>query len=61
MVEGTDPTLRRIPLGLKSRVSAITNLEKGEKPDPLSYSQDEANLWNKETRWTSKLTKKIKR
>ena len=35
---GTDPTPRRIPLGSKSRVGTLTNLEKVEKSYPSSCS-----------------------
>ena len=46
VVWGTDPTLRRNLLGLKSKVGTITDLERGEKSNPLSYPQDEADPWN---------------
>ena len=31
VVDGTDPTLKRIPLGSKSRVGTIIDLERGGK------------------------------
>ena len=37
IVGGTDPTPRRILLGLKSKVGIITDLEKGKKSNPSSY------------------------
>ena len=37
VVGGTNPTPRRISLGLKSRVNIITDLEKGKNSNPLSY------------------------
>ena len=38
VVGGTYLTSRRIPLGSKSKIDIITDLEKGEKLEPLSYS-----------------------